>query len=434
MSVIKSLGYNLVIGNEALKSLSVFLQKKKYSSIYILCDDNTLKFCLPALIISCQKLKKAEIIEIENGEASKSIEIVAQILQTLVENQADRNSLVINLGGGVVSDLGGFCASIYKRGIDFINVPTSLLAMADASVGGKTGIDFGGLKNSVGTFAQPRAVFINPGFLETLSVRHFKNGLAEIFKIALVSDKKLWAELTDKKKSIGSSQLITKSLLLKNKIVLKDPYDQNLRKTLNFGHSIGHALESLLLGSKAEMLHGEAIVVGMIIESSMAFQNKLITKEELAEISSVLLFVFDPQKLIWMNGEYIRKTENLQLKNEILNFDPTLREYDQTILEKLIEPAKTRMKTLADFKILVDPFVSNNKTGNSTTKSAVRNSLQDIEWNKESILSVLKKIIEEEGIKFPDMYEALIGARQGLSLPDAYEALGREKTLELLSS
>ncbi len=297
MAVIKSLGYTITIGKDALKAFSAFLKKEKYSSHIIICDENTIQFCLPALIMSCPLLKEAEIIELESGEASKSLEFSAHIWQTLIENKADKHSLVINLGGGVVSDLGGFCASTYKRGIDFVNIPTSLLAMADASVGGKTGIDFASVKNVIGTFAQPKAVFVDPVFLKTLPQRHFQNGLAEIFKIALISDKKFWEELKTLDLRKDPEKLISKSIALKNTIVLKDPFDKGIRKTLNFGHSIGHAIESLLLGSENELLHGEAIVIGMMIESHLAFQKKLITKKELDEILPALKNTFIPQQI-----------------------------------------------------------------------------------------------------------------------------------------
>lgn len=301
MPVIKSLGYNITIGKDALRSLSAFLKKSKYSSHVIICDENTIQFCLPKLITSCSLLKDAEIIELESGEASKSLEFSAHIWQTLIENNADKNSLIINLGGGVVSDVGGFCASAYKRGIDFINVPTSLLAMADASVGGKTGIDFAGLKNSIGTFAQPKAVFVDPDFLVTLPERHYKNGLAEIFKMSLISDKKFWEELKNLKPDHKTEQLVTKSITLKNKIVVKDPLDKGVRKILNFGHTIGHAIESLLLGTNEELLHGEAIVIGMLIESNIALQKKLINTKELNEITLILKKNFEPKKIDQLN-------------------------------------------------------------------------------------------------------------------------------------
>ncbi|MBL7933761.1 MAG: 3-dehydroquinate synthase [Bacteroidia bacterium] len=304
MSVLKSNGYNIIIGSDALKSLSAFLLKNHYTSYYILCDDNTLQYCLPILITKCQKLSEAEIIEIESGEQSKSIELSAYIWQTLLEQGADTSTLLINLGGGVVSDLGGFTASVYKRGIDFINIPTSLLAMADASVGGKTAIDFNGVKNSIGSFAQPKSVFVYPDFLRTLNDRHLKNGLAEVYKIALISDSALWKNL--KKESITiTTDIIYKSIGLKNKIVLKDPFDKGLRKILNFGHSIGHALETLFLGTAKELFHGEAIVAGMLIESHIAFQKKLISKSVLSEIYDTLISVFNPQPFFNLDLEHI---------------------------------------------------------------------------------------------------------------------------------
>jgi len=297
MSVVKSTGYQIVIGNSALKALCDFLIKNEYQQTFILCDDHTIQHCLPILIATCLPLKEAAIIEVKHGESAKSLEFCAHILQTFIEHKADKNCLVVNLGGGVISDLGGFNASIYKRGIDYINIPTSLLAMADASIGGKTGIDFGGIKNVVGTFSKPKSVFIFPGFLKTLSARHYKNGLAEVFKIALVADKSLWNELKVNVPKIDPVKLIINSVTLKNKIVEKDPHDRGVRKILNFGHTIGHALESLFLGSVAELLHGEAIVIGMIVESHLALQKKTISKSVFKEISSVLFSVFAPPQL-----------------------------------------------------------------------------------------------------------------------------------------
>jgi len=285
-SKLKSLNYTIHLGHKSLKDLSAFLLKKKHSCYFILCDENTLQNCLPTLITACPALSSAEIIEIESGEQSKSLEFSSNIWQTLLENMADKNSLLINLGGGVVSDLGGFTASVYKRGIDFLNIPTSLLAMADASVGGKTGIDFSGIKNVIGSFSQPKAVFIFPPFLNSLSERHFQNGMAEIYKIALVSDKKLWKLLETKKSPIDL--ILLKSIEHKNKIVLKDPFDQGVRKTLNFGHTIGHAIESLFFGTPNELLHGEAVFIGMIMEAHLSWQKKMITKKELGEITKIL--------------------------------------------------------------------------------------------------------------------------------------------------
>jgi 3-dehydroquinate synthase len=348
MPVIKSTSYNIIIGKEAFKTLASFLTKNKYSSYFIICDENTFENCLPQLIRSCSKLRDAHIIELESGEASKSIEFSAHIWQTLIENKADKDSLIINLGGGVVSDLGGFCASTYKRGIDFINIPTTLLAMADASVGGKTGIDFCELKNSIGTFAQPKGVFINYDLLNTLPKRHFKNGLAEIFKIALVGDKKFWNELKTLNTDKDSELMIAKSISLKNKIVLKDPFDKGIRKILNFGHTIGHAIESLLLNTNSELLHGEAIIIGMLIESHLAFQKKLLSKTELDEIVFIFKHVFDTAKIndvAFDSITQLMKNDKKSIKNK----------YQFALIDKIgscrfnIDVTETQIKKAIDF-------------------------------------------------------------------------------------
>jgi 3-dehydroquinate synthase len=292
MTTIKSYGYNIYIGTGIFRALSTFLKKGKYSSYFVICDENTLLYCVPVLITNCPQLATAEILEIESGETSKSLEFSSHIWQTLIEAKAGKDSLIINLGGGVVTDLGGFTASIYKRGIDFINIPTSLLAMADASVGGKTGVDFLSVKNAIGTFSQPKAVFIHTDFLNTLPKRHLLNGLAEVYKMALINDRSFWKELKNLKRNIDA--LICKSVSLKNAIVLKDPFDTSKRKILNFGHTIGHAVESIFLGTENELLHGEAVVIGMMAEANISYQKKLVNKKQLFEIITELKSKFRP--------------------------------------------------------------------------------------------------------------------------------------------
>jgi 3-dehydroquinate synthase len=314
--MIKSLGYTIYSGKTVFKDLNSFLKKQKYSAYFILCDENTLKNCLPTLITKCKQLKDAEVFEIESGENSKSLQLCSQLWEALLGYNADKNALIINLGGGVISDLGGFIASVYKRGIDFINIPTTLLAMADASVGGKTGIDFSGLKNVIGTITQPKGVFVHSEFLETLPLRHIANGMAEIFKIALISDKLFWKKLQTLKELENSS--IEKSINLKNAIVKKDPYDKGIRKALNFGHTIGHAIESVLLASEIDILHGEAIVIGMICEAKLSFDKKLISKTELTEITETLTKKFSPVPLpALLFGEMIKATINDKKNNKL---------------------------------------------------------------------------------------------------------------------
>lgn len=307
--MIKSLGYTIYTGKTVFKDLNSFLKKQKYSGYFILCDENTLKNCLPTLITQCKELKDAEIFEIESGESSKSLQLCSQLWEALLSYNADKNALIINLGGGVISDLGGFIASVYKRGIDFINIPTSLLAMADASVGGKTGVDFSGLKNAIGTITQPKGVFVFPDFLNTLPPRHMSNGMAEVYKIALISDKTFWKKL--KASDNFDPAAITQSINLKNNIVKKDPYDKGIRKALNFGHTVGHAIESVLLASEVDILHGEAVLAGMICESKISWDKKLISKTEFTEIVETLTkkFSFAPLPAL-LFGEIVKATVN----------------------------------------------------------------------------------------------------------------------------
>jgi 3-dehydroquinate synthase len=293
---VNSIGYQVVIGSESIKALTAFLKKGKYSQYFILGDENTIQHCLPALISKCQVLSKAEVFEVESGEVSKGLSICSQLWQTMLDYKADKQALIINLGGGVICDLGGFIASVYKRGIDFVNIPTSLLAMTDASIGGKTGINLEGVKNVLGTITQPKGVFIIPEFLATLPERHIDNGLAEIYKIALISDKAFWNKLAVGKTK-GIEELITRSVQLKNNIVKKDPGEKNIRKALNFGHTIGHAMESACFGRKEDLLHGEAIIIGMLCESFIAYKKKLISKDEMTEITQILRFTFTLNKV-----------------------------------------------------------------------------------------------------------------------------------------
>ncbi len=262
MKEIESDNYSIWIG-ETLSKLNV----SKYSKIGILVDENTKEFCLPLL----SEIKESVIIEIKSGEENKNIDSCNLIWEALTKNCFDRNSLLINLGGGVIGDMGGFCASTYKRGIDFIQVPTTLLAMVDASVGGKLGVDFNGLKNQVGLFSNPKSVIINPEFLQTLPENQLKSGFAEVIKHALTSDKNLWKEIISVPfNEMNWGGIIETSINIKNKIVLSDPYEKGERKKLNFGHTFGHAIESYYLQKGTPILHGEAIFMGIILETELS--------------------------------------------------------------------------------------------------------------------------------------------------------------------
>lgn len=251
------------------KKLNAFLKKNTPSLIFIIVDSNTREVCLPNFLPLLETTSVIEVIEMEPGEEHKNIETCTGIWNVLSELGADRKSLVINLGGGVVTDLGGFVAGTFKRGISYINIPTTLLSMVDASVGGKTGVDLGNLKNQIGVITQPEMVLIDPHYLSTLSPAEMRSGLAEILKHGFIAKRAYWEKAINLKDlDLEDLQdLIVESIEIKTGIVTRDPLEENLRKTLNFGHTFGHAIESYFLThpEKTRLLHGEAVAAGMII-------------------------------------------------------------------------------------------------------------------------------------------------------------------------
>lgn len=228
-------------------------QKAKYT---ILLDENTFQHCLPLLISQVEALQEAEFIEVPVGEECKSLEVAAQVWQTLMESEADPNAVVVNLGGGCVCDLGGYVAAGYKRGIRYINVPTTLLSMVDAAIGGKTAINFGGVKNSIGHFYPSALTVIDPAFLDSLPQEELLNGRMEMVKTAAVTDPELFQQLlTDYRLSITAIKEVAR---IKARVVKADPYDHSIRKILNFGHTFGHAIEIY-----RNVPHGIAVGIGM---------------------------------------------------------------------------------------------------------------------------------------------------------------------------
>lgn len=297
MKSIEANGYEVFFNEEGYKSLNLFISQKNYSNIFIILDTNSNENCLQKFISLLETEKNIEIIEIEPGEAEKNINTCVEIWTILTELGADRKSLVINIGGGVITDIGGFIASTFKRGIDFINVPTTLLAMVDASIGGKNGVDLGNLKNQIGVINVPKMVVIDTDFLSTLPQNEMRSGLAEMLKHGLIFDKNYWNEFKNlsEKDFADFDQLIHRSVEIKNEIVKQDPTENGIRKALNFGHTLGHAIESYFLENenKKTLLHGEAIAVGMILESFISNKLSLITKEELAEIKYIISDLFE---------------------------------------------------------------------------------------------------------------------------------------------
>jgi len=283
------------IGNLNSSSLpSLIADKYNKAKIIVLSDTNTYEHCWPLLQTNFDFLSTAEILVIDPGEENKSIEICTQLLESLLDYKIDRHDLLLTLGGGVVSDLGGFIASIYKRGLDFIHIPTSLLGMVDASIGGKTGINLQHYKNLIGTIRFPMATYIDPQFLYTLPEKELKNGMAEMFKHALIQDENLWEKLSAIKQleELISESYIQRSVHIKIEIVKNDPTEKGLRKILNFGHTIGHALESYFF-THDPIDHGHAVALGMLCETHIATQQKKIEHATLQHVETVLLKWFD---------------------------------------------------------------------------------------------------------------------------------------------
>lgn len=271
----------ITILDDSFSELNAYLESNKPSKIIFLTDENTHEHCLPFLLSNVTTEVPYEVIEIEPGEELKNIDTATQLWEILSDFEADRKTLMINLGGGVITDLGGFVASTYKRGVSFINIPTTLLAMCDAAIGGKNGIDHQFLKNIVGTFANPEQIFIYVGFLKTLPHPDLRSGFAEMLKHGLIADRKHWEDLTaiSELRPENIAPFIERSTEIKQEIVQQDYKEQNIRKTLNFGHTIGHALESLFLKSGRPIPHGEAIAIGIICETRLSYLNNLITEK-----------------------------------------------------------------------------------------------------------------------------------------------------------
>lgn len=280
----------LTITNDLALELDSTIQTINPDKIALLMDENTKKYCLPKLGIEYDKC-----IEIKSGEAHKTLDTCDQIWSELTELNFSRKSLLINLGGGVIGDMGGFVAATFKRGIRFVNLPTTLLSQVDASIGGKLGVDFGSLKNHIGVFKNPNKVIIYPGFLETLSGREIKSGFAEVIKHGLIYDLDYWEVIKERPaEDLDWASVIKRSVEIKNEIVQQDPFEGGLRKILNFGHTLGHAIESHLLSTPDHLLHGEAIALGMILETHLSLQLGMISNKDFVEVSSFLIKNYQP--------------------------------------------------------------------------------------------------------------------------------------------
>ena len=298
--------------NSFSKELKNILGEKK---MYLIVDENTsqyVNYLEKSLSIS------ATYLELENGEKNKNFNSVLKVWKFLNHNNLKTNDILFILGGGMLTDLAGFAASTYKRGIEFVFLPTTLLAMADAAIGGKTGFNYQFLKNNIGTFTIPKAVFIDTIFLKTLPKREIDSGIAEVYKHGIIGDVNLWDYLKENTEKLDYHRLIKSSYKLKLEIVNKDPHEKGLRKKLNFGHTIGHAIESYLLSSSSPTLHGFAIAKGMVAESYFAKKENLLTEDNFQEIKTVLNnkfvnyfnFKIDPKEIINLMLSDKKNTKN----------------------------------------------------------------------------------------------------------------------------
>ena len=309
-----------IIFSNKLNELQVLFEAYTNKKIFILVDENTKQYCFHQ--IEKYLPKNTHLISIKSGEENKTIETVKLIWESLSKNGADRKSLLINLGGGVIGDMGGFAASTFKRGIEFINIPTTLLSQVDASVGGKTGFDFSGLKNEIGCFNAPEKVIIHPGFLKTLDADNIISGFAEMIKHALIFDVAHYERLKTlnlNKEEINYDELLKlteKSVQIKEYFVKTDPYEANIRKALNFGHTFGHAIESFFMNTDKELLHGKAVAFGIIFELFLSNKKCSFPVNELLNISGYISNTYGKLEYTKDNYEAFYKLMQHDKKND----------------------------------------------------------------------------------------------------------------------
>lgn len=309
--------YNIHFQTEAYRALNQYISSEALSKIIILVDSNTHQYCLSSFLGELAQTENIEIIEVNPGEAHKSVETCIQIWQSLADLNIDRKAMMINLGGGIVTDLGGFIASCFKRGISFVHIPTTLLGMVDAAIGGKNGVNLGALKNQVGVINPPRMVLIDPSYLATLSQAEMRSGLAEMIKHGLIADR----DYLDKFKDLSQfttehlTDLIRGSIEIKTKISENDPTEKGLRKALNFGHTLGHAIESYSMNSKEfpKLLHGEAVAIGMILALYISTEISGFYKDDCDDYSNLIRQYF---KSVEFNSDAIKQIKSLLIHDK----------------------------------------------------------------------------------------------------------------------
>ncbi|MBA6153587.1 3-dehydroquinate synthase [Gelidibacter maritimus] len=350
MTSITTDAYAVHFNQTGYNQLNNYLRDNHFSKLFIIVDTNTHQHCLPLFMSKLETNLDCEIIEIDPGEAHKNIDTCVGVWNVLSELGADRKSLIINVGGGVVTDLGGFVACTFKRGLKYINVPTSLLAMVDASVGGKTGVDLGALKNQIGVIASGDMVIVDTSYLNTLPQNHLKSGLAEMLKHGLIFDASYWNKFLDLNNLTldDLDTLIHQSVEIKNTIVTEDPNEHGIRKTLNFGHTLGHAIESYFLSNadREELLHGEAIAIGMIMEAYISSELLRFPKDDLETIKETFFKIFKKVAIEPTDHDDIIDLLKYDKKNEHGNINFVL-------LEKIGTP---KIDCLVENELLIKAF------------------------------------------------------------------------------
>ena len=323
----KQLISNIIFTNK-ISELELLFESYTNNKTFILVDENTREHCYP--LVKEYLPKNCTLINIKSGEENKTIDSIKIIWESLSKNGADRKSLLINLGGGVIGDMGGFAASTFKRGIDFINIPTTLLSQVDASVGGKTGFDFLGLKNEIGCFNAPKTVVIYTNFLKTLDADNIISGFAEMIKHALIFDAEHYEKLKEQdlnKEKLDYDKLlnlIKKSVEIKEYFVKTDPFEANIRKALNFGHTFGHAIESYFLNTDKELLHGKAVAFGIIFELFLSNKKCNFPLNVLIDISKYITSIYGKLEFKKDNYEAFYELMQHDKKNDAAGINFTL--------------------------------------------------------------------------------------------------------------
>ena len=280
----------VVIAENLESSLQEAIDQCEHDRVFLLADETTEQFCLP-VVAGFTALQDAKRIIIGATDTHKTLESLAHVWEELGQGGATRHTLLINIGGGMVTDLGGFAASTFKRGINYINIPTTLLAMVDASVGGKTGINFRGLKNEIGVFNNASTVILDTQFLKTLDAENICSGYAEMLKHGLISNEQMWAELLNYNLNqpdlVALRSMVSNSVAVKERIVTEDPTEKGIRKALNLGHTVGHAFESLAL-QREPVLHGYAVAWGLICELYLSCIKTGFSADEMRQTVSFI--------------------------------------------------------------------------------------------------------------------------------------------------